>query len=89
MFESRQQIGLATIACHVVTVPVTSIAEADSAATGGAVGSGIGNDATFLRALGGSYLLELSKDAVGSLLRREFGNIQLEVWDADWPEYLQ
>jgi len=41
----RQQVGLTTVACRVVAVPKTTVAEADSAATGSAVGRGIGNDA--------------------------------------------
>ena len=41
----RQQIGLTPVACRVVAVPKTTVAEADGAATGSAVGRGIGNDA--------------------------------------------
>jgi hypothetical protein len=45
MCGSCQQIGLTTVACRVIAVPVATVAEADSTATGCAVRSGIGNDA--------------------------------------------
>ena len=45
MRVTRQQIDLTTVACAVVTIPETSVAQPDRAATGCAIGSGEGNDA--------------------------------------------